>query len=213
MTTDVNLYFEIGCGRCSRGGTPDCKIHLWDKILAELRRIVLECDLVEDCKWGSPCYTYNGANILMIGALNDYASIGFFKGSLLEDSHNMLYKQSANMQAIRQLKFTQVKDVLTHEQYIMEYIFQAIEVEKLGLKVPFKSVAEYDMPQELAEMMDQDPSFKSAFESLTPGRQKGYLLHFSGAKQSQTRIDRILKAMPNIFLGKGMHDDYKANKR
>jgi uncharacterized protein YdeI (YjbR/CyaY-like superfamily) len=192
MTTDVNLYFEIGCGRCSRGGTPDCKIHLWDKILAELRRIVLECDLVEDCKWGSPCYTYNGANILMIGALNDYASIGFFKGSLLEDSHNMLYKQSANMQAIRQ---------------------QAIEVEKLGLKVPFKSVAEYDMPQELAEMMDQDPSFKSAFESLTPGRQKGYLLHFSGAKQSQTRIDRILKAMPNIFQGKGMHDDYKSNKR
>ncbi|WP_172796046.1 YdeI/OmpD-associated family protein [Roseivirga echinicomitans] len=206
MTTDVDLYFTEGCGRCPLGGTPDCKVNRWPQELKQLRRIVLDCGLTEESKWGVPCYTFQGNNIGVVSAFKEYASLSFFKGALLEDTNGILDKPGENTQAARLIKFTDVKQVMEMEPILKAFIYEAIEVEKAGLKVELKKTSEFNMSEEFKKALDEHPDLKTAFETLTPGRQRGYLLHFSQPKQSKTREARIEKCTPMIFEGKGLHD-------
>jgi uncharacterized protein YdeI (YjbR/CyaY-like superfamily) len=206
MTTNVEIYFSEGCGRCSLGGTPECKVHTWQQELIALRRIVLECGLDEECKWGVPCYTFQGKNILMVSALKDSSILSFFKGSLLHDELGLLSFAGENSQVAKMLRFTRAEDILMLEELIKTYIFEAVEVEKAGLKVP-KSAAP-ELPEELLQKFEELPAFQVAFEALTPGRQRGYLLYFSQPKQAQTRENRIEKCVPKILNGEGLHDKY-----
>jgi uncharacterized protein YdeI (YjbR/CyaY-like superfamily) len=210
MTTHAEDFFTSGCGRCPLGGTPDCKVQHWQAVLVRLREIVLETGLDETCKYGSPFYTLGagGANVVWIGVLKDYALVGFAKGALLADPQGILFQQTENVQAGRLLQFFDLEDVKRLENALREYIFEAIEIEKAGLKVQLKTTAEFEVPQEMEQKMAQDPAFRAAFEALTPGRQRGYLLHFAQPKQSKTRTERIEKWMPQIFMGRGLHDDY-----
>lgn len=206
MNPEVDLYLRDGCMRCELGGTPDCKVVDWIKELKELRRILLETELVEEVKWSVPCYTYKGKNILLMSALKDACTLSFFKGSLLKDPEGILTKPGEHSQAARYLRFTNIKDILELEATIKAYVAEAIEIEKAGLKVEFKDTVDFDVPEELQTRLDEDPALKMAFEALTPGRQRGYLLYFSGAKQSKTREARIDKFIPWILEGKGIHD-------
>jgi len=206
MNPEVDLYLRDGCMRCELGGTPDCKVVDWIKELKELRRILLETELVEEVKWSVPCYTYKGKNILLMSALKDACTLSFFKGSLLKDPEGILTKPGEHSQAARYLRFTNIKDILELEATIKAYVAEAIEIEKAGLKVEFKDTVDFDVPEELQTRLDEDPALKMAFEALTPGRQRGYLLYFSGAKQSTTREARIDKFIPWILEGKGIHD-------
>ncbi|MCB0647909.1 MAG: YdeI/OmpD-associated family protein [Saprospiraceae bacterium] len=206
MTKDVDLYFEVGCMRCALGGTPECKVHRWEKELEILRSYILECGLTEECKWGMPCYTYNGANVLILAAWKEFASISFFKGVLLADSLGLLHKPGEHSHEARLFKFTEVKEIVALEEDIKAYIYEAIEVEKAGLKIQREDKPELEYPEELLARMESDPVFRDAFEALTPGRKRGYLIHFTGAKQSATRTSRIEKYTPWIMEGKGMHD-------
>lgn len=212
MNTSVDNYFLHGCGRCALGGTSDCKVHTWAEELALLRGIIGDSELVETAKWGVPCYTYEGRNVLMLTAFKGYCCISFFKGVLLRDEKQLLQKPGPNVQAGRLLAFTSVDAIRSLMPVILAYVREAIAVEQAGLQVP---PAEHlpQIPLELLGMFDEDPLFKDAFEALTPGRQRGYILHFSQPKQSKTRIARIEKYKPLIFSGFGMHDQYKANQR
>lgn len=207
----IDNYLAEGCGRCPLGGTPDCKVHSWTEELKELRRIVLECGLTEELKWGVPCYTYGGKNVAMVSAFKNYSSLSFFKGSLLSNSHGILQKPGKSSQASRVIRFKRVDDIIQQQDILKAHILEAVEVEKAGLEVQFKSNPE-PIPDELQEKLDNDPAFCAAFESLTPGRQRGYILHFSNAKQSSTRISRIEKCTPMIMSGIGLHDKYKSGK-
>jgi uncharacterized protein YdeI (YjbR/CyaY-like superfamily) len=202
----VNSYFIDGCGRCSKFATPACSVRKWDEILDHLRMMLQGTALKEELKWSHPCYTYNGKNVLLIGAFKDYASLNFVKGSLVPDPRNLLTLPSENSQSSKQLRFADLAFLIDNEQAILELINQAIEVEKAGKKVAYKSVEEFDMPEELAKVFQEDPNFEQAFKALTPGRQKGYLLFFAQAKQSKTRLDRIEKYYEHILAGKGMMD-------
>lgn len=206
MNPKVDNYFAVGCGRCPLGGTPECKVHNWTDPMTELRRILLDTELTEEVKWSVPCYTYDGKNILILSAFNDYCSVSFFKGALLKDPHNVLIQPTKNSHASRALRFTDVNTVREMEATIKDLVQSAIEIEKAGLEVPPKATSDFDFPDELISAFEDDPAFESAFYALTPGRQRGYLLHFSGAKQSKTRISRIEKAMSKIFEGKGFHE-------
>lgn len=206
MTTDVDQYLLEGCGRCEKGGTPDCKVHLWPQELRKLRSIALECGLTEESKWGVPCYTFQGANVSIVSALKDYCSISFFKGVLLQDAHKILEKPGPNSQSDRLLKFTSLQQILDIEDIIKAYILEAIEVEKAGLKVEYKAKDDLDYPEELLAKFEEQPEVKDAFEALTPGRKRGYILHFTQPKQSQTRTKRIEKMIPKILEGKGFFD-------
>lgn len=206
MNPKVDDYMLDGCGRCPLGGTPDCKVHRWYDVLQELRRILLDCMLVEERKWGVPCYTYDGKNVLIMSAFKEYCSLSFFKGSLLSDSNGILIKPGENSQASRQLRFTNAQQVLDIEADIKAYVFEAVEIEKAGLKPKYKSTEEYPVPDELEEYFNTLPELETAFYRLTPGRQRGYLLHFSSAKQSKTRLSRIEKCMSAIMSGKGLND-------
>ena len=206
MTTDVDQYLLEGCGRCSLGGTPDCKVHKWPQELRKLRSIALECGLTEESKWGVPCYTFQGTNISIVSAMKDYCSISFFKGVLLQDAHGILEKPGPNSQSDRLLKFTSLQEILDIEDTIKAYIFEAIEVEKAGLKVEFKAKDELEYPEELLTKFSEQPELKKAFEALTSGRKRGYVLHFTQPKQSQTRTNRIEKLIPKIMEGKGFFD-------
>ncbi|UCS92771.1 YdeI/OmpD-associated family protein [Echinicola marina] len=206
MNNKIDNYLSEGCGRCVLGGTPECKVHKWTKELLQLRRIVLDCGLTEELKWSVPCYTHKKKNILIISAFKDYAALSFFKGALLQDRAKLLEKPGDNSQAGRLIKFKDFKKILENEPRLKAYIFEAIEVENEGLEVPKKTISEYHVPEELEKMLQDNPDFKAAFEALTPGRQKGYLLHFSQAKQSKTRLARIEKCMPKIYEGKGFND-------
>ncbi|GAB5524827.1 MAG: YdeI family protein [Roseivirga sp.] len=177
-----------------------------------MRAIALDCGLTEEAKWGAPCYTLRGKNVLMISAFKDYCAISFFKGALLSDDEGMLDKPGPNSQAARLLKFTQAEQIRQMEDDIRAYIDEALEIEKTGLKVPFKKNPE-PLPVELVTRLDEDPVLKNAFEALTPGRQRGYTLHFSAPKQSKTRMARIDKCIPKILNGEGMHDKYKSMKQ
>lgn len=206
MNPKVDHYFAAGCGRCPLGNTPQCKVHNWLEEMRLLREILLDCGLTEEVKWGVPCYTWKNNNILTLAAFKDYCALGFFKGALLADTAGLLQKPGENSQAGRVIKFTQVKDIEPLIADLKAYIFEAIEVEKAGLKVPTKPVAEYAMPEEFKLKLNENPDLKAAFEALTPGRQKGYLLHFSQPKQAKTREARIEKCVEAIFMGKGLND-------
>ncbi|MCA0366217.1 MAG: YdeI/OmpD-associated family protein [Bacteroidetes bacterium] len=192
--------------QCKLGATPECKIHEWQNELKTLRRIVRECGLVEDFKWMHPCYTYNGKNIVLIHNFNNYCALLFPKGVLLKDPENILIQQTENSQTARQIRFENISQITAHEASIKAYIFEAIEVEKAGIKVELKKTSDFDLPEELQSKFENDPAFKKAFYDLTPGRQRGYILHFSQPKQSSTREARIEKNIANIMNGKGIND-------
>ncbi len=202
----VDEYLKKGCGRCSYASTPQCKVNSWLQELKALRKIALKMNLHEEIKWGVPCYTSGKKNICIISAFKEYASISFFKGSLIKDPDNKLFSPGDHSQASRLLKFTNTNEIKRMEKTISSFISQAIEIEKKGLKVSFKSVDEYPIPEELNEIFLNNPRFEKAFKKLTPGRQKGYLIYFSQPKQSATRTSRIEKCMDKIFQGIGFFD-------
>lgn len=182
------------------------KTSKWKDCYQLLRKLVLETGLVEELKWGHPCYTLKGANVVLIHGFKEYCALLFHKGALLQDSHGMLIQQTKNVQAARQIRFLNFEEIESQQKQIKEYIFQAIEVEKAGLQVELKKTAEFEMVDEFKEILETNSILKSAFESLTPGRQRAYLLYFSQAKQSKTRISRIEKYTPAILEGKGLND-------
>lgn len=208
----VDAYFTAGCGRCQLVNTPECKVHNWDAELEKLREIILECGLTEELKWNHPVYTSQKNNIVLIGAFNENCVISFFKGALLKDANKILQKPGENTQAGRVVRFTGVRKIVELENVLKDYIFEAIEIEKAGLKVEFKKTSEYEIPEELQNKLEENPALKTAFEALTPGRQRGYILHFAQPKQSKTREERIKKCIPRILIGKGLNDDYSMRK-
>ena len=182
------------------------KAKAWQKETEALRAIVLECGLNEELKWGVPCYTLEGSNVVLIHTFKDYCALLFHKGALLKDPKGILIRQTENVQAARQIRFTELPEILKLKTTVKAYIKEAIKVEKAGLKVPMKETKEFPFPEELEQRMKELPALKAAFKALTPGRQRGYLLYFSSAKQSKTRIDRIEKYIPRIFDGMGLDD-------
>ncbi len=184
------------------------KAKQWKKEYGKLRTIVLDCPLDEALKWGCPCYTFQGKNIVLIHGFKEYCALLFMKGALLEDTNGILIQQTKQMQAARQIRFTNVRDIVEMEPIVKAYIDQAIEVEKAGLKVALKKTTEYIIPEEFQNTLDENPALKTAFYALTPGRQRGYILYFSAPKQSKTRESRIEKNMKQILDGKGLNDQY-----
>ena len=181
----------------------------WQEAYLAMRNIALSCNLVEELKWGKPCYTINGANVFLIHGFKDYCALLFHKGALLKDEKNILVQQTANVQSARQLRFTSAAQITKQTPMIKAYIKEAIEVEKAGLKVEMKETSSFSMPEEFTQAMKDMPELKKAFYSLTPGRQRGYLLFFSQPKQSKTRESRIDKHVDKILSGKGLNDDWK----
>lgn len=182
------------------------KLKKWKEEFELLREIVLDCGLTEDFKWMHPCYTYDNKNIVLIHGFKDYCALLFHKGALIKDPHEILIQQTENVQAARQIRFTHVQDIEEMELILKAYIHEAIEVEKAGLQINYKKNTEYVIPEELENKFAQMPDLKTAFESLTPGRQRAYILHFSTPKQSKTRESRIEKNIPHILSGKGLND-------
>ncbi|ESQ90218.1 hypothetical protein ABAC460_10740 [Asticcacaulis sp. AC460] len=178
----------------------------WHDAFVKLRAIALACDLTEDFKWGHPCYTLNGQNVVLIHGFKDYCAYLFFKGALISDPDGVLVQQTENVQSARQIRFTNADQIDGMDNLLKAYIHGAIGVEKAGLKVDFKPTSQFSMPEEFQLRLDEDAALRMAFEALTPGRQRGYLLHFSSAKQSKTREARIDKAAPQILAGKGLDD-------
>jgi len=178
----------------------------WQKEYEHLRMIALECGLTEELKWGCPCYTFEKKNIVLIHGFKDYCAFLFFKGALLNDSNNILIQQTENVQSARQIRFRNVREILEMEPVLKAYIFEAIEVEKEGLKVALKTTNDFKVPEEFQKILDKTPSLKKAFKALTPGRQRAYLFYFSQPKQSKTRESRIEKYTEQILQGKGLND-------
>jgi uncharacterized protein YdeI (YjbR/CyaY-like superfamily) len=178
----------------------------WQEEYHRLRMIALDCGLTEELKWGCPCYTYEQSNIVLIHGFKEYCAFLFFKGALLKDAKDILIQQTENVQGARQIRFTNVEEVTSKESILKAYIKEAIKLEKAGVKVPLKKTSEFKMPEEFKNVLDATPAVKKAFYALTPGRQRGYLLHFSSAKQSKTREARIEKNIPKILKGKGLED-------
>lgn len=178
----------------------------WQKEYGKLRKIVLACGLTEELKWGCPCYTFENHNIVLIHGFKEYCALLFFKGALLNDASNILVQQTENVQSARQLRFTSMKEIASIERVITTYIYEAIEVEKAGLKVSLKKASEYKVPEEFQNKLEKKPDLKKAFDALTPGRQKAYLFYFSQPKLSKTRDARIEKSIPQILDGKGLND-------
>lgn len=178
----------------------------WQEATEKLRAILLDTPLTEELKWGCPCYTLKGANVVLIHHFKAYCALLFHKGALLKDDHGLLVQQTANVQSARQMRFTSAAQIDEQERLVRQYVQQAIDVEKAGLKVQLKSTAEFDMPEEFARKLKEMPALKKAFQALTPGRQRGYLLHFSSAKQASTREARIEKNVERILEGKGIDD-------
>lgn len=178
----------------------------WQKELEQLRMIVLNCGLAEELKWGCPCYSFQKANIVLIHVFKEYCALLFFKGALLNDADGILIQQTKNVQAARQVRFTNVREIVQLKAVLKAYIYEAVEVEKAGLKVNLKKPSEFDMAEEFQIKLDTIPRLKKAFTALTPGRQRAYLLHFAAPKQSKTREARVEKCMPQILKGKGLND-------
>jgi uncharacterized protein YdeI (YjbR/CyaY-like superfamily) len=182
------------------------KAKQWKEEYEKLRNIVLDCELTEEFKWMHPCYTFEEKNIVLIHGFKEYCALLFPKGVLLKDSRGILIQQTENVQAARQIRFTNVQEIVAMETILKDYIYEAVEVEKAGLKVDLKKNSEYIIPEELQTKFDQTPALKTAFESLTPGRQRAYILYFAQPKQSKTRVTRIEKYIQQIFNGKGLND-------
>jgi uncharacterized protein YdeI (YjbR/CyaY-like superfamily) len=204
--TQVDHYLTQGCGRCALAGTPQCKTNSWQTELMLLRKLVLETKLTETVKWGVPCYTHNNRNIVIIHAFKEYCGLLFFKGALLKDPAKILIQQTENVQAGRQIRFTQLQQIVELTHTIKEYIAEAIAIEKAGLKIPQKKTEDFTVPEEFQQKLLELPLLQQAFTALTPGRQRGYLLHFAAPKQSKTRVSRIKKCVPQIMAGLGLHD-------
>ena len=178
----------------------------WQKEQEKLRKIVLDCQLIEELKWGTPCYTFQKSNIVLIHAFKEYCALLFFKGALLKDANGILIQQTKNVQAARQIRFTNVREIVEMEPILKAYIHEAIEAEKTGLKVKFKKTSEFTIPEEFQNRLDAIPALKTAFNALTPGRQRAYIVYFSAPKQSKTREARIAKCVQQILNGKGLND-------
>jgi uncharacterized protein YdeI (YjbR/CyaY-like superfamily) len=192
MNSDVDFYFKKG--------------QKWSEELVQMRAIALDCGLTEELKWGVPCYTFQKSNVVLIHVFKEYCAFLFFKGALLNDPDNILVQQTENVQAARQIRFTAVDEIVERKSVLKAYIHQAIEVEKAGLKVELKKTTAFNVPEEFQKKLDEMPALKNAFDALTPGRQRAYLLHFSAPKQSKTRESRIEKNIPQILNGKGLND-------
>lgn len=178
----------------------------WAEEFRRLRTILLDCQLGEEFKWGKPCYTLQGNNIVLIHGFKEYCALLFFKGALMKDPNGILVQQTENVQAGRQIRFTNLQEIIDKENQIKAYVNEAIEIEKAGLEVEFKKHTEYTIPQELQNKLDENPAFKASFESLTPGRQRAYILYFSEPKQSKTRESRVEKCIQQILEGKGLNE-------
>ena len=192
MNPKVDFYFD--------------KNDKWKKEIEKLRTVVLDCGLEEELKWGCPCYTFNESNIVLIHVFKEYCAYLFFKGALLNDADNILVQQTENVQSARQIRFTDSKEIAEKERILKAYIYEAVEVEKSGLKVQLKKTADFKVPEEFQNKLDKSPALKKAFKALTPGRQRAYIFHFSQPKQSKTREARVEKYIPQILDGKGLDD-------
>ncbi len=182
------------------------KAKKWQKEFERLRMVILDCQLTEELKWGVPCYTFGKRNIVLIHGFKEYCAVLFVKGSLLKDVKGVLITQTENTQAARQIRFTNVREIVEMGPILKAYIHEAIDVEKAGLNVKFKKTAEFNVPEEFQNKLDEIPTLKTAFGALTPGRQRGYILYFSAPKQSKTRESRVEKCMRQILNGKGLND-------
>lgn len=182
------------------------KAKSWQEEYIKLRSIILDCELTEEFKWMHPCYTLNNKNIVLIHGFKEYVALLFHKGALLKDPEGILVQQTENVQAARQIRFTNLQEIVEKEAVLKAYIHEAIAVEEAGLEVELKKNEEYSVPEELQQKFTENPAFKEAFEALTPGRQRAYLLHFSQAKQAKTREARVEKYLPHILEGKGLND-------
>jgi len=178
----------------------------WQEEVEKLRTIILDCPLTEELKWGCPCYTFRKSNIVLIHVFKEYCALLFFKGALLKDADDILIQQTENVQAARQIRFTNVREITQMEPILKDYIHEAIDVEKAGLKVKLKKTSEFKISEEFQKKLDAIPALKTAFDGLTPGRQRAYLLYFSRAKQSKTRQSRVEKCMKRILKGQGLND-------
>jgi len=192
MNPKVDWYFE--------------KNEKWQKETRKLRTIILDCGLTEELKWGCPCYTYESSNVVLIHVFKEYCAVLFFKGALLADPDGILVQQTENVQAARQVRFTNIKEVKERERILKTYIYEAIEVERAGLQVKLKKTKDFKIPEEFQTKLDKMPSLKKAFDALTPGRQRGYIFHFSQPKLSKTREARVEKYLKQIISGKGLDD-------
>lgn len=179
----------------------------WKDEAEKLRKIVLDCQLTEELKWGVPCYTFQDSNVVLIHVFKEYCALLFFKGALLKDPNGILIQQTKNVQSSRQIRFTNMREIVEKETMLKAYIEEAIEVEKAGLKVDYKKTSEFTIPEEFQKKLDENRKLKTAFEALTPGRQRAYILYFAAAKQSKTRVARIEKYMQQILNGKGLNDE------
>lgn len=193
MNPKVDFYFD--------------KAGKWQEEVRKLRTIVLDCNLTEELKWGCPCYTFQGNNVVLIHVFKEYCAYLFFKGTLLHDANGILVQQTENVQVARQIRFTNLQEIVEMEATLKAYIFEAIEVEKAGLKVELKKTAEFATAEEFQIKLDAMPALKTAFEALTPGRQRGYKLYFAAPKQAKTREARVEKYIPQILSGKGLDDE------
>ena len=192
MNPKVDFYFR--------------KSKKWQEELEKLRNVVLDCQLTEELKWGVPCYTFQKSNIVLIHGFKEYCALLFVKGALLSDADGILIQQTKNVQAGRQIRFTNVREIVRMKPILKAYIYEAIEVEKAGLKVNLKKTTEFIIPEEFQNKLDEIPALKTAFNALTPGRQRAYILYFSAPKQSKTRASRVEKCMQQILNGKGLND-------
>lgn len=192
MNPKVDFYFD--------------KVSKWTPALEQLRKIALDCQLTEELKWGTPCYMFQGKNIVLIHDFKEYCAFLFFKGALLSSTDGILIQQSKNVQAARQIRFTNVQEIVEMQAILKAHIYEAIEVEKSGLEVKFKKTEEFVLVEEFKKKLDELPALKKAFEALTPGRQRAYMLHFSAPKQSKTREARVEKCILQILDGKGLND-------
>jgi uncharacterized protein YdeI (YjbR/CyaY-like superfamily) len=182
------------------------KAKKWREESEKLRTIILDCGLIEESKWGKPCYTFQNSNIVLIHGFKDYCALLFFKGALLKDDKGILIQQTENVQAARQIRFTSVREIVRLEPILKAYIKEAVEVEKAGLTVNYKKTSEFKIPEEFQNKLDEIPALKTAFNALTPGRQRGYILYVSAPKQSKTRESRVEKCTRQILSGKGLND-------
>ena len=178
----------------------------WQEEFEKLRNVILDCGLTEELKWGVPCYTFEKRNIVLIHGFKEYCALLFFKGALLNDAKRILVQQTKNVQAARQIRFTNVREIVKMKPILKAYIYEAIEAEKAGLKVPLKKTKEFNVPEEFQNKLKKSPALKKAFNALTPGRQRGYLVYFSQPKQSKTRESRVEKCVQQILNGEGLND-------
>jgi uncharacterized protein YdeI (YjbR/CyaY-like superfamily) len=178
----------------------------WQKEYEKLRTIILDCGLAEELKWGCPCYTFQNTNIVLIHGFKEYCALLFFKGALLNDPNSILIQQTENVQSARQVRFTNVREIVKMDKVLKAYVYEAIEVEKAGLKVKLKKTPDFKIPEEFQKQLDKKPALKKAFDALTPGRQRAYIFYFAQAKQSKTREARVEKSMKQILNGKGLDD-------